>query len=32
LNKQLLEGYAEAKDSTAVVKVQQEFLDQTGSA
>ena len=31
LNKQLLEGYAEAKNSAAVVKVQQEFLDQSCS-
>jgi len=32
LNEELLEGYAEAKDSAGVVKVQNEFLDQSGTA
>ena len=29
LNKELLEGYAAAKDSTSVVAVQQQFIDQS---
>jgi len=32
LNEELLEGYSQAKDSTGVVEVQQEFLNQSGTA
>lgn len=31
LNRELLEGYAEAKDSAGILKVQNEFLNQTGT-
>jgi len=32
LNEELLEGYAQAKDSTGVVEVQKEYVNQNGTA
>ena len=31
LNRELLEAYAQTKDSTGVVEVQQDYINQTGT-
>jgi len=32
LNEELLEGYAKAKDSAGVIKVQKDYVNQSGAA